>query len=138
MQLFRNSDLPFLLTPLREGRRNKRRDVCWLCDFYSRPCGRGDKMITQARQNISIFLLTPLLEGRPHRSCTRQPNIMHFYSRPCGRGDDAGEVLRTNPGTFLLTPLREGRRMQMESRVRLAFYFYSRPCGRGDIYVLAP
>ena len=33
-------------------------------DFYSRPCGRGDR-------------------HWPH--CTKA--VHHFYSRPCGRGD---------------------------------------------------
>ena len=80
------------------------------CDFYSRPCGRGDAQGAghgRAEARISthapaggatfwipsstkptIFLLTPLREGRPGR-----------------------QALPRNHGKFLLTPLREGRRM---------------------------
>ena len=102
----------FLLTPLREGRRQPaggtpdRRNIsthapaggatadlrrCWKHrpHFYSRPCGRGDQMsglrfesmaisthapaggATRRRDNrkgaYTIFLLTPLREGRPAR-----------------------------------------------------------------------
>ena len=77
----------FLLTPLREGRRRhdfrraggmaisthapaggatrapdhriQRPD-----NFYSRPCGRGDRKNTRGCQNHRRFLLTPLREGR--------------------------------------------------------------------------
>ena len=79
----------------------------------------------------SIFLLTPLREGRqlaalqvhyisgisthapaggatsPH--CRGRSAPWYFYSRPCGRGD-----------------------MILLSRPRRITYFYSRPCGRGD------
>ena len=35
----------------------------------------------------SIFLLTPLREGRRACRACREPREAHFYSRPCGRGD---------------------------------------------------
>ena len=58
--------LGFLLTPLREGRRNRSVPGSTLIlDFYSRPCGRGDK---------DHGRLPPGSAG-------------DFYSRPCGRGD---------------------------------------------------
>ena len=44
-------------------------------------------MITQARQNISIFLLTPLREGRLEYAPYVELGTSNFYSRPCGRGD---------------------------------------------------
>ena len=100
----------FLLTPLREGRpqnphylriqlhfysRPCGRGDPVPChsqrvriDFYSRPCGRGDNTRKQKRCRSSVFLLTPLREGR---------------QLPVRRDDRAG-------GEFLLTPLREGRR----------------------------
>ena len=81
-------------------------------DFYSRPCGRGDRWRLISSVDSWKFLLTPLREGRPgmmppHRS------YLDFYSRPCGRGDqdDFIQHLRCPP------------------------YFYSRPCGRGDLDV---
>ena len=99
----------FLLTPLREGRHTAAAPVnptscisthapaggatrgtscpCLsLCNFYSRPCGRGDPTLMIGVINYELFLLTPLREGR---RCT------------------INEAL--NGRTFLLTPLREGR-----------------------------
>mgnify|MGYP007120238716 CR=1 FL=1 len=60
-------------------------------DFYSRPCGRGDRSRPPAGQGGS-----------------------YFYSRPCGRGDSV--TLKKDGVTiqFLLTPLREGRPRTLE------------------------
>ena len=33
--------------------------------FYSRPCGRGDIIYLDANEDVELFLLTPLREGRP-------------------------------------------------------------------------
>ena len=77
----------FLLTPLREGRLD--RIFCTVCNkfisthapagvatrvqtvfisklenFYSRPCGRGDRPRCAKRAERPRFLLTPLREGR--------------------------------------------------------------------------
>ena len=99
-------------------------------DFYSRPCGRGDCPIFDCTTLESLFLLTPLREGRRkgrqiiadedisthapaggatsrHRSYPARKS--HFYSRPCGRGD------------------RDGSKAASQCQ-----HFYSRPCGRGD------
>ena len=100
-------------------------------NFYSRPCGRGDfsqspvgppgVISTHAPAGgatkpyflinliFSLFLLTPLREGRPAAGRDRKKNGRDFYSRPCGRGD----------------------RGRSKSR-RKGIDFYSRPCGRGD------
>ena len=102
--------LIFLLTPLREGRRDALREK---------------------KRWISVFLLTPLREGRPSdhiprararqisthapaggatRGTDKAPALTkHFYSRPCGRGDGSNRFVLVNTGGFLLTPLREGR-----------------------------
>ena len=59
---------------------------------------------------MSIFLLTPLREGRLY---SPQPGPLprnHFYSRPCGRGDSSERCSLPFSSSFLLTPLREGRR----------------------------
>ena len=101
------------------------------CNFYSRPCGRGD--------------------GGERRMTHLH---MNFYSRPCGRGDAFRCSLTRSRTTFLLTPLREGRPWPRQSRRcsrRISTHapaggatlgrvppkgqhrnFYSRPCGRGD------
>ena len=63
------------------GRRNP--------DFYSRPCGRGDRA-----------------------NCKRRSPPSYFYSRPCGRGDSSAAILTRISCAFLLTPLREGRRFE--------------------------
>ena len=166
----------FLLTPLREGRLEL--DVLALClvDFYSRPCGRGDfsqspvgppgVISTHAPAGgatkpyflinliFSLFLLTPLREGRPAAGRDRKKNGRDFYSRPCGRGDRGRSKSRRKgidfysrpcgrgdglciedikaTSTFLLTPLREGRRARQLHRAAVRKHFYSRPCGRGD------
>ena len=76
----------FLLTPLREGRLFRVYRCPYCGNFYSRPCGRGDNIITLSMQTGQSFLLTPLREGR--------------------RGKGA---LIASFSQFLLTPLREGR-----------------------------
>ena len=101
----------FLLTPLREGRRNRRtqpaarqpisthapaggatlgclRMSTWRRYFYSRPCGRGDRRLHGRRTWAGLY----------------------FYSRPCGRGD-----------------------CRKLHKADDSIYFYSRPCGRGDL-----
>mgnify|MGYP000993443091 CR=1 FL=1 len=178
-ELFRNRwKNQFLLTPLREGRQYDERfggdeDAY----FYSRPCGRGDFRLARSTAIItpisthapaggatqyvdhtsigSIFLLTPLREGRRprrrrfpsatpdfySRPCGRGDAFLnllyvdskfYFYSRPCGRGDSERKVLMDGTSSFLLTPLREGRRLTAASPATIPLHFYSRPCGRGD------
>ena len=56
----------------------------------------------------SLFLLTPLREGRLTNASNRKYRN-HFYSRPCGRGDQLFWRLQIVLHRFLLTPLREGR-----------------------------
>ena len=56
----------FLLTPLREGRLSAfGTSLENTSDFYSRPCGRGDRAASAILSWSSPFLLTPLREGRP-------------------------------------------------------------------------
>ena len=55
-------------------------------NFYSRPCGRGDPTRCCRAENLSLFLLTPLREGRLTMSDSLK-KLQDFYSRPCGRGD---------------------------------------------------
>ena len=124
--------LKFLLTPLREGRPS-RRPTCNTSTayFYSRPCGRGDKYALVTHSHViaisthapaggattvtpfwlrwlSLFLLTPLREGRPLAG-EQFRAAKYFYSRPCGRGDVFATGIKRHHQLFLLTPLREGR-----------------------------
>ena len=55
--------------------------------FYSRPCGRGDTNTKDKGDSSSIFLLTPLREGRRSLRIASLGKRYNFYSRPCGRGD---------------------------------------------------
>ena len=74
------------------GRGDGRRERAAACNenFYSRPCGRGDTAAKTSRKRQSLFLLTPLREGRPVPAAQAMMSAMHFYSRPCGRGDFQG------------------------------------------------
>ena len=74
------------------------------------PAGGATCTIPELIKMYSLFLLTPLREGRPE-------GLGQGFSR---------EI-------FLLTPLREGRRRSARIRKSKCFYFYSRPCGRGDL-----
>ena len=99
----------FLLTPLREGRQARQAGALCGADFYSRPCGRGDKHIRLIRPHPVISTHAPA--GGATGSRARHSGVLHdFYSRPCGRGDIAlvNDIPRSL--VFLLTPLREGRR----------------------------
>ena len=125
--------MPFLLTPLREGRHGAA-PVDARAGFISTHAPAGGAT-GSARLPASVqgsFLLTPLREGRhaDGDDCTQTPLIsthapaggataadgpvgirgLDFYSRPCGRGDTV--PLRWGAWCwprFLLTPLREGR-----------------------------
>ncbi len=80
-----------------------RGDSCSRCcsstdsHFYSRPCGRGDSHPVEQVYSFTVFLLTPLREGRLHTSCLRILSFSYFYSRPCGRGDDPQADARRIP-----------------------------------------
>ena len=80
----------------------------------------------------TIFLLTPLREGRP------TIRAMQTHAATISTHAPAGGATRSpfafGPSSkFLLTPLREGRHSPRTSKNSTATYFYSRPCGRGDI-----
>ena len=78
----------FLLTPLREGRRSRRRTIRNRNIFLLTPLREGRQLVaSQARENVMRFLLTPLREGRRARGWTWTRRSSYFYSRPCGRGD---------------------------------------------------
>ena len=71
--------------------------------FYSRPCGRGDNTRKQKRCRSSVFLLTPLREGRLFcpSSGNRASRYPHFPPRPAHWSavqPDAGRTLRETVG----------------------------------------
>ena len=149
------SALTFLLTPLREGRPALRRAKGADVDFYSRPCGRGDRrpsasnsrfhpfLLTPLREGrpfslsfanpICAFLLTPLREGRP-KVLAAFPRVDHFYSRPCGRGDDFESAITGVAKTFLLTPLREGRQHLRNTLVNRSLISTHAPAGGATLF----
>ena len=121
----------FLLTPLREGRRQQVKSSLRAC----------------------VFLLTPLREGRPEAPLNAVPEWA-FLLTPLREGRQLFSISNSHRTKFLLTPLREGRPdMQSAAPGRWsisthapaggatkpedatsspATNFYSRPCGRGD------
>ena len=136
----------FLLTPLREGRRDLRPVFFRRAKhFYSRPCGRGDvvswsmrgishRISTHApaggatngaqplQQSAPLFLLTPLREGRLWKLDRFSRDRYISTHAPAGGATDdcynrAGIVRQ-----FLLTPLREGRLCQVSAASWLASF----------------
>ena len=123
-------------------------------NFYSRPCGRGDRsegvfdvvchaISTHAPAGGATKLVRAGAEAK--RISTHAPaggatprcvrggwDVFYFYSRPCGRGDLHDLTGYGFRNQFLLTPLREGRHTAVENTKAGCLYFYSRPCGRGD------
>ena len=123
---------PFLLTPLREGRRARAVGdldglcisthapaggatpctTCQLgccCNFYSRPCGRGDrKNPPSTRIAVLISTHAPAGGATIMRYCCAA--LKEFLLTPLREG----RLKQKNPALaaifeFLLTPLREGR-----------------------------
>ena len=84
--------------------------LCQRQNFYSRPCGRGDRQYRAQRINW-----------------------IHFYSRPCGRGDREPREVRAEIHDFYSRPCGRGDRSSSPAR-QAQTYFYSRPCGRGDLH----
>ena len=100
----------FLLTPLREGRREPLLYICSSSShFYSRPCGRGDVSPAGRRAEGSISTHAPAGGATRGKQTAERPAAIsthapaggatscgmarsfcgrYFYSRPCGRGDD--------------------------------------------------
>ena len=120
----------FLLTPLREGRHKKNKNILRKCIISTHAPAGGATLAAQGTWQVhqisthapaggatvaergeaaeAQFLLTPLREGRHLRPVFFR-RAKYFYSRPCGRGD---------LGCLRMSTWRR--------------YFYSRPCGRGD------
>ena len=144
----------FLLTPLREGRREyppPTRRIAFY--FYSRPCGRGDVYKPYKECRIDISTHAPAggatAQAPPKRSATENfysrpcgrgdgigreiaGTVYHFYSRPCGRGDDTAAAEHEGLVDFYSRPCGRGDKSSLIFMALPQHHFYSRPCGRGD------
>ena len=100
----------FLLTPLREGRQQSRLpSPCWCRYFYSRPCGRGDRLSACVGLfHIHISTHAPA-GGATSLGCNFGWASEISTHAPAGGATPRGYIL-VEARTFLLTPLREGRR----------------------------
>ena len=76
--------------------------------FYSRPCGRGDVCQVSAASWLTLFLLTPLREGRLTRLFV-STHLPSFLLTPLREGRPQVHSSPLHCIAFLLTPLREGR-----------------------------
>ena len=114
------------------GATGQRRDaVVGKIDFYSRPCGRGDRSTAIIRSRCTYFYSRPCGRGDAQTAGVSAVST-YFYSRPCGRGD-AGQSWRNLYATRISThaPAGGATKSRMLS-LPSASNFYSRPCGRGD------
>ena len=146
----------FLLTPLREGRRDahaalvevvsisthapaggatRAQRPSWRAGahFYSRPCGRGDwPADASAPRAFSLFLLTPLREGRRAIKRFAPPESL-FLLTPLREGRRAARCHRRRGGKISThAPAGGATRTKSETAGCCSCHFYSRPCGRGD------
>ena len=102
--------------------------------FYSRPCGRGDKIIGEFTCN-RVTISTHAPAGGATLQVRRESADEHISTHAPAGGATRARRSSGLSFSFLLTPLREGRPSTGRKRSRRA-NFYSRPCGRGDLPVL--
>ena len=122
----------FLLTPLREGRRDEAIRVDTLAIISTHAPAGGATIWRDA-----MYAVKQISTHAPAGGATKPRNISHpvrtdFYSRPCGRGDapDLGAAAEADRH-FYSRPCGRGDRRASEALDGNA-HFYSRPCGRGD------
>ena len=146
----------FLLTPLREGRHTAAAPVnptscisthapaggatrgtscpCLsLCNFYSRPCGRGDlRDFPVFHVGIAISTHAPAGGATIGPHSFRKVYAVISTHAPAGGATPVSHTEGEAIALFLLTPLREGR-LELDVLALCLVDFYSRPCGRGDL-----
>ena len=99
----------FLLTPLREGRRQNTIFAARRAhDFYSRPCGRGDRICGQMIQADLISTHAPAGGATVTLSPLGQAAYISTHA-PAGGATTMDQLAPPLFKIFLLTPLREGR-----------------------------
>ena len=122
----------FLLTPLREGRLFRVYRCPYCGNFYSRPCGRGDNIITLSMQTGQSFLLTPLREGRLLPG-GRIPGVDHISTHAPAGGATFEQLDNRDTFQLISTHAPAGGATPYSMRLHvIEAHFYSRPCGRGD------
>ena len=141
------------------GATGQRRDaVVGKIDFYSRPCGRGDRSTAIIRSRCTYFYSRPCGRG-DGRILLRIGKLENFYSRPCGRGDDQWQYVKEllwkisthapaggatgdggkakgEPAYISTHAPAGGATLWSKCLSGSSFNFYSRPCGRGDVMAL--
>ena len=121
----------FLLTPLREGRLGEpaRRNGAY--NFYSRPCGRGDRTAGDKIRIGTRFLLTPLREGR--LECELKELLKNKISTHAPAGGATARLQRPSTASRISTHAPAGgATLSLVGGALPRQHFYSRPCGRGD------
>ena len=124
--------IKFLLTPLREGRPEiALADLLAHLNFYSRPCGRGDRPGRIHHRAVRSFLLTPLREGRPSAGTYPTSGFTISTHAPAGGATGTRENGFSLFGISTHAPAG-GATRRVAVEYRQWGHFYSRPCGRGD------
>ena len=145
----------FQFTPLREGRRTKRRSCLRILLFQFTPLreGRPDGSVI-LRRTPKVFQFTPLREGRLHAQPCME-GLFLFQFTPLREGRRRTWYADYTYGEFQFTPLREGRRVHenevlvaetisihapprgatfgKRGKTNLYNNFNSRPSARGDV-----
>ena len=98
----------FQFTPLREGRRRRRRAGRPDRHFNSRPSARGDLRRTRFWRLAKYFNSRPSARGDPF-ALASAAICSYFNSRPSARGDCRRAPPTRRSPLFQFTPLREGR-----------------------------
>ena len=100
------------------------------------PAGGATGYLYDTAAYDSLFLLTPLREGRPDGQRGQARLSADFYSRPCGRGDRRGFRIASAQFRFLLTPLREGRPCPLRHRCSRFPISTHAPAGGATVYLV--
>ena len=123
----------FLLTPLREGRPDPDAGVEHLLSISTHaPAGGATTNGSKTISGTSISTHAPA-GGATKGRIIWQQKTTYFYSRPCGRGDRL--IASSNPiwFLFLLTPLREGRHSERRPHSRWRFISTHAPAGGATV-----
>ena len=123
----------FQFTPLREGRRGRRRNARMAGRYFnSRPSARGDNVRTWSNWDGTSISIHAPPRGATADAVRGRESRHYFNSRPSARGDVLQATTSETEQTFQFTPLREGRRDCGEAGY-VRWHFNSRPSARGDV-----
>ena len=123
----------FLLTPLREGRRDGRPQSAARQSISTHAPAGGATRNGVDRQISRICISTHAPAGGATNPSSLPPSVLeNFYSRPCGRGDPRLPCPRPLWAGISTHAPAGGATIEVERATEGRPYFYSRPCGRGD------